>query len=116
MTLSRAGEAIDYRSQRESSGADFHATYRPSGPSFEPIEGTLEHFLTERYCLYNLDHRGKPYRLDIHHPRWPLQLAEASVIRNTMADESGITLSPPPQLLHFAKRQDVVAWLPEAIT
>ena len=116
MTRSPAGDAIDYRSRRESSAADFHATYRPVGSSFEPIEGTLEYFLTERYCLYNLDHRGKPYRLDIHHPRWPLQLAEASVIRNTMADESGMTLASPPQLLHFAKRQDAVAWLPQAIT
>jgi uncharacterized protein len=116
MTLSPAGDAIDYRSRRESSQADFHASYRPVAPPFEPIEGTLEYFLTERYCLYNLDQRGSPYRLDIHHPRWPLQLADASVIRNTMADAIGIPLSPTPQLLHFAKRQDAVAWLPEALT
>jgi uncharacterized protein len=116
MTISPSGDAIDYRSRRESSAADFHATYRPVGPSFEPVEGTLEYFLTERYCLYNLDHRGKPYCLHIHHPKWPLRVAEASVIRNTMADATGMTLSAPPRLLHFAKRQDVVAWLPEALT
>ena len=28
--------------------------------------------LVERYCLYHLDRRGEPYRLDIHHPPWPL--------------------------------------------
>jgi hypothetical protein len=44
-----------------------------------------------------------------------LQVAGASVVRNTMAEASGIRLATPPQLLHFAKRQDAIAWLPEAI-
>jgi len=113
MTMSATADGVDYRSERES--ASLRATYRPVGPPFHPIEGTLEYFLTERYCLYNLDHRGTPYRLDIHHPRWSLQVAEARVIRNTMAEASGITLAPSPQLLHFAKRQDAIAWLPEVI-
>jgi hypothetical protein len=116
MTLAPTGDAlIDYRSRREAPAADFHATYRPVRPAFEPVAGTLEYFLTERYCLYNLDHRGAPYRLDIHHRRWSLQVADASVMRNTMAEACGIALVGPPQLLHFAKRQDAIAWLPEAI-
>lgn len=116
MTVSPTGDRIDYSSRRESPPADFDATYRPVGAPFNPVEGTLEYFLSERYCLYNLDHHGRPYRLEIHHPPWPLQVAEASVIRNTMTEASGIALASSPQLLHFAKRQDVVAWLPETIT
>ena len=115
MTVSATADGVDYRSERESPAASLRATYRPIGAAFHPVEGTLEYFLTERYCLYNLDHDDEPYRLDIHHPRWSLQEADARVIRNTMADASGITLAPSPQLLHFAKRQDVVAWLPEVI-
>jgi uncharacterized protein YqjF (DUF2071 family) len=115
MTRSTTADGIDYRSRRDSDGAELYATYRPVGPVFTPVEGTLEYFLTERYCLYNLDHRGAPYRLDIHHPRWSLQVADASVVRNTMAEASGMTLASTPQLLHFAKRQDAIAWLPEAI-
>jgi hypothetical protein len=116
MTSSPTEDGIDYRSRRDSDPAELHATYRPIGPPFTPVEGTLEYFLTERYCLYNLDHHGTPYRLDIHHPRWSLQVAGASVVRNTMAEASGISLTTPPQLLHFAKRQDAIAWLPEALT
>jgi uncharacterized protein YqjF (DUF2071 family) len=116
MTLTPTAEGVDYRSQRESRPAELQATYRPVGPPFQPVDGTLEYFLTERYCLYNLDHQGRPYRLDIHHPRWSLQVADARVVRNTMAEASGISLATPPQLLHFAKRQDAIAWLPKAIS
>jgi uncharacterized protein YqjF (DUF2071 family) len=68
---------------------------------------TLEHFLTERYCLYALD-RGRVRRADIHHPPWPLQPAEAELRRNTMPPP-GIELEGEP-LLHFSRRQDVVIW------
>ena len=116
MTVSATADGVDYRSEREAPAASLRAAYHPIGAPFHPIEGTLEYFLTERYCLYNLDHHGKPYRLDIHHPRWSLRAAAARVIRNTMAEACGLRLSETPQLLHFAKRQDAVAWLPEAIT
>ena len=116
MTVSATADGVDYRSDRESPAASLRVAYQPIGTPFHPIERTLEYFLTERYCLYNLDHHRKPYRLDIHHPRWSLQAANARVTRNTMAEACGITLAPSPQLLHFAKRQDAIAWLPEAIT
>jgi uncharacterized protein YqjF (DUF2071 family) len=80
------------------------------------VEGTLEYFLTERYCLYHLHHSGAPYRLDIHHPPWSLQLAAAWITQNTMGDVNGLPLPGPPLLLHFARRQDVVAWLPTRVT
>src|SRR5204863_523521 len=70
---------------------------------------TLEFFLTERYCLYHVDHFGRPSRLEIHHAPWQLQRARAEISQNTMTDALGIPLDGPP-LLHFAKRQDVVTW------
>jgi uncharacterized protein YqjF (DUF2071 family) len=117
MTVSdRGADTVEYHSSRGSDGgAEFHGTYGPLGNPFTPIEGSLEYFLTERYCLYHLDHSGSPYRLEIHHPPWPLQLAHAQITRNTMADVNGVLVSGPPRLLHFAKRQDVVAWLPQAL-
>src|SRR5262245_7838537 len=48
MRLTARADAIDYRSSRESQAAEFIATYRPVGPAFQPSEGTLEYFLTER--------------------------------------------------------------------
>jgi uncharacterized protein YqjF (DUF2071 family) len=80
-----------------------------------PLAGTLEYFLTERYCLYAVHRHGSPYRLEIHHPPWPLESAEAEIRVNTMATAAGIVLPAIPPLLHFAKRQDMVAWGPGAL-
>jgi len=114
MNVTPNADNIEYHSRRgdDSGAATFSASYRPVGPPFEAMKGSLEHFLTERYCLYNLDHRGRPYRLDIHHPPWSLQPADAEFTRNTMADATGLSLPDMKPLLHFARRQDMVAWTP----
>jgi uncharacterized protein YqjF (DUF2071 family) len=107
--------AVVYESRREGEGhAEFRGTYGPRGVAFVPARGSLEYFLTERYCLYHIGHNG-PYRLEIHHPPWLLQPAAADVVRNTMADASGLILRDRAPLLHFAKRQDMVAWPPKPL-
>jgi uncharacterized protein len=117
MSVSTSAERVDYRSVRESDrAAELMATYAPAGSTFIANEGSLEYFLTERYCLYNVDHHGAPYRLEIHHPPWQLQPAEGTFVRNAMADVNGLRLPDRPPLLHFAKRQDMVAWLPARLT
>lgn len=116
MIVTPSGDAVDYRSQRQGDpGAAFEATYGPDGSVSTPVEGTLEYFLTERYCLYHVDHRGRPYRLEIHHPPWPLQPAHARMIRNTMASASGLSLPDEAPVLHFVRRQDMVAWAPSKV-
>ena len=116
MTVSHAASAVDYKSARMADpAAELIATYEPAGSPFNAAAGSLEYFLTERYCLYHLDHGGVPYRLEIHHPPWPLQPASARFARNTMAAVNGLTLPSGPPLLHFAKRQDMVAWLPSTL-
>ncbi len=79
------------------------------------MPGSLEYFLTERYCLYHQHRGGTPYRLEIHHPRWPLQAATAQLTRNTMAAAQGVALPAVDPLLHFSRRQDMVAWPPTAV-
>ena len=106
------GEGFDYRTDRVSPdgpGVGFEGAYRPAGAEHNAAPGTLEYFLTERYCLYTIDDRQRVQRGDIHHPPWPLQAAEAEVRRNTMARMIGIELEGDP-LLHFARRQDVLMW------
>jgi uncharacterized protein YqjF (DUF2071 family) len=108
---------VTYRSRRDSAAdngivAEFAGRYRPAGPPSPPRPGTLEEFLTERYCLFTVDGSFHTLRVDVHHPRWPLQPAEAELTRNTMADAAGIRLPAMPPLLHFSRRQDVVAWRP----
>jgi uncharacterized protein YqjF (DUF2071 family) len=115
MTVAVDGR-VAYSSRRLSTpAAEFRGWYRSHGNPRTPAPGTLEHFLTERYCLYAVDHQARPYRLDIHHPAWTLETAEAEIAVNTMADAAGIRLPPQAPLLHFAKRQDMVCWPPERI-
>ena len=113
MTLERRGDGLGYESARRThQRAQFKATYEPLDAPFAAPVGSVEYFLTERYCLYQHDRRGHPYRLEIHHPPWSLQLARATITANTMAAASELTLNGAPALLHFARRQDVVAWPP----
>jgi uncharacterized protein len=110
MAISRAGGRIGYRSRARSVTATLVASYEPVGPPSTPAPGTLEHFLTERYCLYTLDARRRLRRADIHHRPWSLQPARAELAENTMTEPLGIQLPADGPLLHFAARQDVLIW------
>jgi uncharacterized protein len=106
---------IHYQSTRTHRGARpgmLQADYRPVGEIFEAQPGTLEHFLTERYCLYSVNSRGQILRGEIHHQPWPLQIAEANFPQNSMTEGAGIAMPSGKPLLHFARRQDVVVWNP----
>jgi uncharacterized protein len=116
MTVERRDAAVHYHSARRSGGADFNAVYEPASPPFAASMGSIEYFLTERYCLYHYDRRGCAYRLEIHHRPWSLQLAGAAITTNTVAAASRLTTNDSPPLLHFAGRQDVVAWAPARLS
>lgn len=112
MNLRRDGDRTYYQSQRVHRGAPdaaFRGRYGPVSPVFKAQPGTLEHWLTERYCLYTADRTGRIYRGDIVHTPWPLQQAEADITVNTMADAAGIVLPEQVPLLHYAERLDVKA-------
>ena len=93
-------------------GADrphvWESSYRPTGPVAPAAEGTLEHFLAERYCLYTGDDAGALHRAEIHHSPWPLQPAEDEIDLNTMAPDGLATTGEP--VLHYSERQDVLVW------
>ncbi len=113
MSLAEQQGAVHYRSLRK--GAEFAATYRPTSNVYHAVPGSLEHWLTERYCLYAQAPDGSLWRNDVHHAPWPLQSAELMIERNTMFDFHGLDVSGSPQHLHFAKRLDVVVWKGEKV-
>ena len=107
---------LSYTSRRRSApAAEFEAHYAPAGAPFEPTPGTIDYFLTERYCLYTQDAASRAYRVEIQHAPWQLQPAEAEIATNTMAAAAGIRLPSMAPLLHFAKRQDVLTWRPHGL-
>jgi uncharacterized protein len=118
MSCRERGGWIQYRSVRTHRGAAngvLMGRYRPVGLPYAAEKGSLEHFLTERYCLYTSDGAGRVIRGEIHHAPWLLQAAGAEIETNTMAEAAGIRLPDERPLLHFAKRQDVVIWQPRRL-
>jgi uncharacterized protein YqjF (DUF2071 family) len=113
ISLDRDEEGISYdlvrRTAQDGPPVSFAARYGPEGPELPVREGSLERWLSERYCLYTLDDTQWIQRGDIHHPPWPLREAWAEIETNTMATPFGIELEGEP-LLHFSGRQDVVIW------
>jgi uncharacterized protein YqjF (DUF2071 family) len=119
MHVSASGEAVRYSSGRTHAGAPdaaFDARYGPTGPVALAAPGSLEHWLTERYCLYAGARDGRLWRGEIHHAPWPLQPAHAQISLNTMSQAARIELSTAPPLLHFARRLDVRLWAPSRLT
>ena len=105
-------ERIRYRSRRRSGGAALDTEYQPCGDPFLSRPGTLDHWLTERYCLLTLDRRGRVLIGDIHHAPWPLQPSRAEFDVNTMTAQIGIELPREQPLLHYARKLEVLVWWP----
>jgi uncharacterized protein len=110
MDIRRDGTAVRYVSRRRRGDARLAVGYRPVGPAFAAPQDSLEHWLTERYCLYT-HHLGRCWRMDIMHPPWQLQPAMARFETNTMASSLGLELLGAP-LCHYAARQHVLCWPP----
>ena len=113
MAMRRATH-VRYQSVRTHPGAppaEFVSVYRPTGAPTESQPGSIEYFLTERYCLYTLNSRGQVVIGEIDHPTWPLQPAEAEFEDNSMTESLGIPLDGAP-LLHYADSIDVNLWSP----
>jgi len=72
--------AIRFRSRRLHGPASldgpakFDVVYSPEGDPVRARRGSLDEFLTERYCVYSWNRR-KFYRTEVHHQPWPLQQA-----------------------------------------
>jgi uncharacterized protein YqjF (DUF2071 family) len=113
--IGHGGAGVRYAAGRGDDGPTLEARYRPTSAVYHGRSGTLEHWLTERYCLYAQAPDGALWRTDVHHAPWPLQSAEAELPRNTYLASHGLDLEGPPALLHFARRIDVVAWNPSRV-
>lgn len=114
---------LDQRSEREFSFYSrrraakrpiiFKARYRGLGPTRKLAEsrsGSLEYFLTERYCLFTRSRAGDPMRASIHHIPWPLEEAEAEIEQNDLAAAVGISLPDVDPVLHYSRRLAVYVW------
>ena len=110
-----SGDGVEYSTTRTHAGAppaEFRARWRATGPVQFARAGTLEHFLTARFCLYAQRDDGRVLRGDVDHPDWPLQVAEAEVETNSMLAAHGLATPAVKPLAHAVEQLDVVAWRP----
>lgn len=108
--IGSTGDDFRYTARRTVLEPALELIYRPSSTVYESRPGTLEHWLTERYCMYAQAPDGSIWRNDVHHAPWPLQAAEAEIVHNSYFSSHGLSMTGPPALLHFARRVDVVVW------
>lgn len=126
ISMTATGEEIQWHSTRRrglfraagSPGqprAEFAAQYRPAGPVYRSEPGNLDHWLTERYCLYTVTRSGRLLRQAIDHEPWPLQPAQGQIDINTMPQVNGLPPLIDPPLVHYARYLDVWGHLPEPV-
>lgn len=104
----RAGQ-VDFVSHSPA-GASFAADYRSTSAPFAADPGSLEHWLTERYCYYTAATDGRLYRCDIDHPQWALTHAGATVHANSLPQQFGLDRGVTPPLLHCGQRTEARIW------
>jgi uncharacterized protein YqjF (DUF2071 family) len=116
MSIRARGEReFTYQSERLFSPKPvrFRAHYRGLGKMRileQSQPGTIEYFLTERYCLFTVNPRGELLRGDIHHVPWPLEAAEAEIELNDLPAAHGIRIPEIPPLLHYSRELAVYIW------
>jgi uncharacterized protein len=111
MTTVRHGDRRHYLSSRRT--AAFAASYEPSGPVQRAENGSLEHFLVERYRLFS-QRRGRLVSAVVAHEPWPLQPAAARIDVNEMAPP-GLRFRGEP-LVHFVEAVDARISVPLSLS
>jgi len=112
--LTHRKNSCEFVSRRKEPGdrAEFAVRYETKAVIFQASPGTLEHFLTERYCLFAVNRRGLSCT-EVHHLPWPLQIAQGEISKNTLLENFGVSLSHhSPPLLHYSRGVEVVSWPP----
>ena len=111
MTTLIDGDRVHYLSCRR--GASFAASYEPCAAAAHAEQGSLEHFLVERYRLFSQWH-GHLITAVVEHERWPLQPASARIDVNRMAP-AGLPFRGRP-ILHFVASVDARISVPQPLS
>jgi uncharacterized protein YqjF (DUF2071 family) len=111
MRLRQTGARIVYDSvRRRGPRAEFHASWEVEGAERAAGPGTLDYFLTERYCLYAARGDGRLYRARVSHRPWPLQSARLLSLESSMLESHGLPTPEGEPVLHYAEKLSVDVW------
>lgn len=98
------------RKGNENTPISFKGKYAPVSEVYFPKEGTLDHWLIERYCLYSSNNGINIYCGDIHHRPWPLQKAKIELVKNTLFTPFHFDLFEEKPIAHFSIGVDSLIW------
>jgi uncharacterized protein len=108
--LKQDGPRIEYKLTRtDTPPARFESTWEIGEAFSEFGPGTLEFFLTERYCLFS-ERKRKIYRSCVNHAPWPLRKGIVHSYSSTMLQAAGLPEPTETPLLHYAEAVDVDIW------
>lgn len=112
MSLTQTENKISYssfRKDKRGAPAEFQATWTIGEALPQTSPGSLEFFLTERYCL-DAEHKGKLYRSRIHHQPWQLRRAQLESLESSMIASHGLPTPQGEPLLHYCEEISVEIW------
>lgn len=89
--------------------SEFSLSYSSNSEIFEAKLGSLEYFLTERYCFYTQTSGGL-FRGNNHHYPWTLQKARSQILSNSILRNFDIQIPNTEPHLLYSKGVDVVLW------
>ncbi len=93
MSTGPAEQGVRYRSERRWESdvpARVDVRYEVGDPLAPPRDGTLEHFLVERYYLYALTADDVLLRGQVHHTPYPVQRARIDELQESLVAAAGI--------------------------
>lgn len=100
-TSMERGDENTFRSVR-TDGTELDVSYGPVGTELKPEEGSVEHFLTERYSMFCFAPDGRMFRGDIEHDPWTVQPATVDVRSSGLVSALGVPLDAKPLALYAA--------------
>lgn len=110
MRMDKEKDFFHYVSRRRRKAAFyFEGTYRRTAGAYCPVEGTLDHWLLERYYAWSPIKNGL-IEIGIHHTPWEVQDAEAHVQTVSIPPFAPEDLSLSNMKCHFAPEKRALFW------
>lgn len=109
--IQRNKDSIIFNSHRKlNTSLRLDCSYNTTPEPFLAEKGSFDEWLTERYCFYTINSKGRVLRCDILHRPWPLQRVQADIRKNTMLSSQGIIVEKVPPVLHYSPGVEVRIW------
>lgn len=110
ITIEEKERGFDFQSTRKGTRVSFEGSHTPIRGSKTTEKGTLEHWLTERYCQYSTMNDRDMYSSEILHAPWSLQPVNVEIRKNTLFLPYHLNFLNLDPISHFSTGVDALMW------